>query len=97
MVSKLTDEERDAALAELGRWSLLEGRDAIHRRYRFADFTEAFGFMCRAALYAEKVDHHPEWFNVWNRVHVTLSTHDAGGLTAKDVDMAHRFDALAEG
>ena len=95
MVEKLTDAERKAALAELPGWSAVEGRDAITRTYQFKDFNEAFGWMSRVALIAEKMDHHPEWFNVWNRVEVTLSTHDAGGLTARDTKLAKKMDQLA--
>jgi 4a-hydroxytetrahydrobiopterin dehydratase len=76
---------------------MLEGREAIARTYVFPDFVAAFGFMARAALWAEKLDHHPEWTNVYRRVEVTLTTHDAGGLTMKDVDLARRMDGLAQG
>ncbi len=96
MAKKLTDAERAAALATLKGWHPVDGRDAIARAYKFKDFSAAFGFMTRAALAAEKLDHHPEWSNVWNRVEVTLSTHDAGGLTALDVTLAGIMDALAE-
>ena len=92
---RMTDSERDAALADLPEWSRVVGRDAISRRFGFADFSQAFGFMTRVALVAEKMDHHPEWSNVWNRVDVTLSTHDAGGLTRLDVEMARAMDRLA--
>ncbi|SIO51900.1 4a-hydroxytetrahydrobiopterin dehydratase [Rhodovulum sp. ES.010] len=97
MSDKLTDAERETELAPLldAGWQMVEGRDAISRRYSFGDFVEAFGFMARAALWAEKLDHHPEWFNVYKTVEVTLSTHDAGGLTMKDVELARRMDALA--
>jgi 4a-hydroxytetrahydrobiopterin dehydratase len=91
---KLNDAERAAALAGLPGWKVVKGRDAIEREFRFADFNAAFGFMSRAALQAEKLDHHPEWFNVYNRVHVVLSTHDAGGLTAKDVALAGFMNGL---
>ncbi|WP_428248469.1 4a-hydroxytetrahydrobiopterin dehydratase [Ferrovibrio sp.] len=94
-IAKLNQEERAAALAALPHWSLAEGRDAIQRSLRFADFNAAFGFMARVALAAEKADHHPEWFNVWNRVDITLSTHDAGGLSRRDVDLAKVIDAMA--
>jgi 4a-hydroxytetrahydrobiopterin dehydratase len=84
------------ALETLPGWSALAGgRDAIQRTYRFADFNAAFGFMTRAALLAEKLDHHPEWSNVYNRVEVTLTTHDAGGVTALDVELATFMDAAA--
>jgi 4a-hydroxytetrahydrobiopterin dehydratase len=86
-----------AALKELSGWSAVEGeRDAIRRSYRFRDFNEAFGFMARAALMAEKLDHHPEWSNVYNRVEVTLTTHDADGVTALDVRLAAFMDAAAD-
>lgn len=85
----------DAALASLPGWRRAEGREAITRTFVFADFSEAFGFMTRAALAAEAMNHHPDWRNVYNRVEVLLTTHDAGGLTAKDFDLARRLDALA--
>jgi 4a-hydroxytetrahydrobiopterin dehydratase len=85
-----------AALAELPGWAAFEGgRDAIRRTYKFADFNAAFGFMTRVALMADKLDHHPEWSNVYNRVEVTLTTHDADGVTALDVQLAHFMDAAA--
>ena len=84
-----------AALARLEGWRAAEGRDAISREFRFKDFNAAFGFMSRVALHAEKHDHHPEWSNVYNRVDITLSTHDAGGVTDKDVALAHFIDAAA--
>ena len=93
--TRLSDDERTAALAALPGWTLTEGREAIARTFRFTDFSAAWGFMSRAALVAEKLDHHPEWFNVWNRVEVVLTTHDAGGLTALDVDLARAMDRLA--
>jgi 4a-hydroxytetrahydrobiopterin dehydratase len=83
----------DQALAGLEGWAAVEGREAICRSFRFKDFNEAFGFMTRIALAAEKLDHHPEWFNVYNRVDVTLATHDAGGVTELDVRMAKLMDA----
>ena len=97
MAEKLTGEARREALAALPAWSEVEDRDAITREYKFADFNEAFGWMARVALAAEKMDHHPEWFNVWNRVEVTLSTHDAGGLTERDTALARIMDTLAGG
>ena len=97
MADKLTDEARRAALAKLAGWSEVEGRDAISKTFVFADFNAAFGFMTRVALVAEKLDHHPEWFNVYKTVTVTLSTHDAGGLTARDVELAQAMDRLAGG
>lgn len=93
--SKLTGEERKAALAKLSGWSEVPGRDAITKKFVFRNFSEAFGFMTRAALVAEKLDHHPEWFNVYKTVEVTLSTHDAGGLTELDVQIAGKMDKLA--
>jgi 4a-hydroxytetrahydrobiopterin dehydratase len=87
-VPKLTDAERDKALASLTGWSLRADGLAIFRRFTFADFSEAFAFMTRVALLAEKADHHPEWANVWNKVDITLTTHDAGGLSARDVELA---------
>jgi 4a-hydroxytetrahydrobiopterin dehydratase len=85
-----------AALEDLPQWSAAEGgRDAIRRSFKFADFNAAFGFMARAALTAEKLDHHPEWFNVYNRVDVTLATHDAGGVTRLDVELARFMDEAA--
>ena len=95
MSSKLTGEERTRALAELGGWSEVEGRNAIHRSLRFGDFPEAFAFMTQVALVAERMNHHPEWINAWNRVDVTLSTHDAGGVTKKDMDLARAINGAA--
>lgn len=92
---KLDANVRAAALKELPDWREVDGRDAIMRKFQFKDFNRAFAFMTRAALLAEKLDHHPEWFNVYNRVEVTLSTHDAGGVTAKDVAMAKAMDSYA--
>jgi len=94
MVKKLADTERAAHLADLPAWKLAEGRDGITRSFRFKDFSEAFGFMSRVALLAEKADHHPEWSNVWNRVDILLTTHDAGGLSMRDIEMAKAIDAL---
>lgn len=94
-IARLTDAARDAALAGLPNWTLRPDGLAISRDFKFADFSEAFAFMTRAALYAEKADHHPEWSNVYNRVHVTLTTHDAGGLSARDLAMAAELDRLA--
>lgn len=86
-----------AALAQLPKWSPATGRDAIVREFRFKDFNAAFGFMARVALYADKHDHHPEWFNVYNRVAVTLTTHDADGVSEKDVALAKFMDDIAKG
>ena len=97
MTGKLDDRQREEALAVLPDWKRVDGRDAIARSVRFGDFNQAFGFMCRVALMAEKLDHHPEWFNVYNRVDITLSTHDAGGLTEKDLALARFIDAAASG
>jgi len=94
MAQKLTGATRKAALAKLSGWSEVAGRDAITRKFVFKDFKEAFGFMTRAALVAEKMDHHPEWFNVYKTVEVTLSTHDAGGVTELDVKLAEDMDKL---
>ena len=96
MAEKLTGSARSAALATLKGWSEVNGRDAINKKFSFKDFNEAFGFMARAALIAEKLDHHPEWFNVYNRVEVTLATHDAGGLTERDIQLAQAMDRLAQ-
>lgn len=95
MVEKLSPEARAAGLAALPGWREVEGRDAIERSFTFKSFNEAFGFMARVALYAEKMDHHPEWFNVYNRVDVTLSTHDCGGLSQRDLDLAGKIDRAA--
>lgn len=84
-----------AALASLPGWRAVEGRDAIQRSFRYADFNAAFGFMARVAMYAEKLDHHPEWTNIYNRVDVILTTHDAGGVTELDVRMAQFMDKVA--
>ena len=97
MATKLTDAERAAMLPGLTGWTLVEGRDAIEKTFVFGDFVEAFGFMTKVALVAEKHDHHPEWFNVYKTVKVTLSTHDAGGLTRLDVTLAQAMDAIAGG
>ena len=87
----------DAALAKLSGWSKAEGgRDAICKTFKFKDFNAAFGFMTRVALLAEKLDHHPEWSNVWNRVDVTLATHDADGVTERDVQLATFMDQAAQ-
>ncbi|MFZ5677226.1 MAG: 4a-hydroxytetrahydrobiopterin dehydratase [Pseudomonadota bacterium] len=93
---RLTPERRAQALQDLPGWSLVDGREAITRSYKFKSFSEAFGFMARAALEAEKLDHHPEWFNVYNRVDVVLATHSAQGLTELDVKLAQKMDLIAK-
>jgi 4a-hydroxytetrahydrobiopterin dehydratase len=95
MREKLTGAARKAAIEKLSGWTEVSGRDAISRKFSFRDFSEAFGFMTRAALMAEKLDHHPEWFNVYNSVAVTLSTHDAGGVTERDIKFAEAMNAFA--
>jgi 4a-hydroxytetrahydrobiopterin dehydratase len=94
MIEQLSDADRADALDELDEWDYDEARDAITRTFTFADFSGAFGFMTRVALLAERADHHPEWSNVWNRVDIALTTHDAGGLSHRDVDLARAIDAL---
>ena len=93
-VPQLTDAERDEALAALPEWSLRSDRLAIERQLKFKNFSEAFAFMTRVALIAEKHDHHPEWSNVYNRVAITLTTHDAGGLSERDTKLARAIDKL---
>src|SRR6187399_376676 len=95
MVERLTAGARQAALAELPGWSETPGREAIARTFTFRDFNEAFGFMSRAALVAEKADHHPEWRNVYKTVEVVLATHDAGGVTKLDIQLAKTMNAIA--
>ena len=97
MDAKLSREARSAALARLSGWQEVSGRDAIAKTFVFADFNAAFGFMTRSALVAEKMDHHPEWFNVYKTVQVTLATHDAGGVTALDIALADAMDRIAGG
>jgi 4a-hydroxytetrahydrobiopterin dehydratase len=94
MVEKLSTAARAQALAGLAGWSDVTGRDAIRKEFKFKDFNAAFAFMTRVALMAEKMDHHPEWFNVYNRVDVTLSTHDAGGLSERDVKLAKFIESV---
>ena len=91
---KLTEGARAQLAASLPGWAMVEGRDAIRRAFRFADFSAAWGFMSRVALLAERMDHHPEWSNVYNRVEILLTTHDEGGLSAKDVALAQAIDRL---
>ncbi|MBY0511978.1 MAG: 4a-hydroxytetrahydrobiopterin dehydratase [Rhodospirillaceae bacterium] len=95
MVQKLSSEARAAALKDLSQWKDVPGRDAIQRSFKFADFNAAFGFMSHVALMAERMDHHPEWFNVYNRVDVTLTTHECGGVSERDVKMAQFMDRTA--
>jgi len=95
MGGKLQASARAQALRELGAWTEVAGRDAIRRELRFADFNAAFGFMTRVALMAETLNHHPEWSNVYNRVEIVLSTHDAGGLSERDVTLARYIDSIA--
>jgi 4a-hydroxytetrahydrobiopterin dehydratase len=97
MAELLEGSAREAALGELAGWSPVEGRDAIAKTFKFKSFNQAFGWMSRVALAAEKADHHPEWRNVYNTVEVVLTSHDAGGLTEKDVALARKMDRFAEG
>ncbi|KAB2672826.1 4a-hydroxytetrahydrobiopterin dehydratase [Brucella sp. RRSP16] len=93
--NRLTENELNEALNELEGWQKVDGREAISKSFRFKDFNAAFGFMTRAALHAEKLDHHPEWFNVYNRVDVTLSTHSENGITELDIKLARKMNAIA--
>ena len=95
-MSKLNEEQITQALNDLDGWVRHSDRDAIQKTFQFNDFNEAFGWMCRVALYAEQQNHHPEWFNVWSRVEVTLATHDAGGVTQKDLDLAEFMDQIGQ-
>lgn len=97
MSAKLLGDAREAALKSLrsSGWEAVEGRDAIRKDFKFRDFSEAWGFMSRVALEAQAADHHPEWFNVWNRVEITLSSHDAGGVTERDLSLAAAIDRIA--
>ncbi|CAG9834569.1 unnamed protein product [Diabrotica balteata] len=99
MQAKLNEEERNTSLAPLFTqgWKLVENRDAINKEFLFKDFNQAFGFMSRTALLAEKMDHHPEWFNVYNKVQVTLSSHDVNGLSGRDVKLANFMEDVAKG
>ena len=94
-IEELTEEERESWLRALPKWELVRDGKAIERKFEFADFAEAFAFMTRIAIIAEKKDHHPEWSNVYNKVDITLTTHDAGGLSLRDVNMAKKIDKLA--
>ena len=96
MATQLSAAERDELLADLSGWTLVEGRDAIQKAFQFQDFSEAWAFMSRVALKAEGMNHHPEWFNVWNRVEVTLSTHDCGGLSVLDMELARFMNQMAD-
>jgi 4a-hydroxytetrahydrobiopterin dehydratase len=93
--TKLSGEARGKRLAELQGWRTVDGRDAIAKSFEFKDFNQAFAFMTRVALMAEKMDHHPEWSNVYNKVEIVLSTHDAGGLSEKDVALAKFIESVA--
>ncbi|ERI15058.1 4a-hydroxytetrahydrobiopterin dehydratase [Brucella intermedia] len=93
--NRLTENELNEALNELEGWQKTDGREAISKSFRFKDFNAAFGFMTRTALHAEKLDHHPEWFNVYNRVDVTLSTHSENGITELDIKLAGKMNAIA--
>lgn len=95
MVERLSAEARKSALRDLAGWAEVDGRDAIAKTFTFKDFSEAFGFMARSALVAEKSDHHPEWSNVYKTVQVVLSTHDADGVTARDIALAKAMNAIA--
>lgn len=95
MAQRLTGNARRQALTEIRGWVEVEDRDAIRKTFHFQDFGEAFAFMTRVALFAEKADHHPEWYNIYNRVEVILSTHDADGLTQRDIDLARAIDEIA--
>lgn len=96
MAELLSEQERQTALAALDGWAIVEGRDAITRTFKFKNFNQAFGFMSRVALKAEKIDHHPEWFNVYSTVEVTLATHGAGGVTMLDVALAEFMNKVAD-
>ena len=95
MIEKLTEDERKVLYAELNEWTRVEGRDAIQRKFVFSNFNEAWGFMTRVAVEAERRDHHPEWFNVWATVNITLSTHECDGLSMRDVALARFIDKIA--
>ncbi|OLL29384.1 4a-hydroxytetrahydrobiopterin dehydratase [Burkholderia sp. SRS-W-2-2016] len=94
MIQKLSSEQRTQALAKLNGWQSVADRDAIRRSIEFADFNEAFGFMTRVAIKAQEMDHHPEWFNVYNKVDITLSTHEANGVTERDLTLASFIDSI---
>ena len=96
MAEKISTDERSRALAQLDGWEAAKDREAIVKEYRFANFSQAFAWMTQVALLAEKMDHHPEWTNVYSRVSVALTTHDAGGITRNDLDMAKQMDLYAK-
>lgn len=93
-IAQLTSDERTAAMAKFPEWSLAREGAAMERTFKFGTFVDAFGFMTRVAILAEKADHHPEWFNVYNKVEITLTTHDAGGLSSRDVALAEQIEGL---
>ena len=95
MVEKLTEDQKISALTELSGWTLVDEQDAITRKFTFANFNEAWGFMTRIAIEAERMDHHPEWFNVWATVEITLSTHECNGLSMRDIALARFIDKIA--
>ncbi|WP_276313244.1 4a-hydroxytetrahydrobiopterin dehydratase [Pararobbsia silviterrae] len=95
MITKLTAEERKSKLSALPGWEPAVGRDALQKSFRFEDFNAAFGFMTRIAIKAQEMNHHPEWFNVYNRVEITLSTHEAEGITQRDIDLAAFINGIA--
>lgn len=97
MVKKLSAQEREASLVKLQLWSYDPTRDAIEREFTFSDFPVAFAFMTRVAFAAQKANHHPEWFNVYNKVRIVLTTHDAGGLSRKDTDLAEQISTIFDG
>jgi 4a-hydroxytetrahydrobiopterin dehydratase len=94
MIQKLTSDERAKQIAQLHGWQAVAERDAIQRKFEFADFNEAFGFMTRVAIKAQEMDHHPEWFNVYSKVDITLSTHEAQGVTTRDIELAAFIDSI---
>ena len=95
MIARLEGVARVAALKELAGWTEVPSRDAINKSFKFKDFSEAWGFMCRVALLAEQMDHHPEWFNVYNRVEITLATHDCNGVSERDIKLARAIGRIA--
>jgi 4a-hydroxytetrahydrobiopterin dehydratase len=96
VIAKLAAQDRDTAIGRLQGWTAVDGRDAIQKTFKFKDFTQAFGFMAQTALVAERMNHHPEWRNVWNTVEVVLTTHEAKGVTQRDVDLAAQMDRIAD-